>query len=125
MVLRFLFAIAAKKQLRIRQLDAVTTFLNEELSDEIYMLQPEKFNDGSGPVSRSLYGLKQASRAWNEKLNQVLLDCGLNRSEADPCVVYHFVDGEKVLLLAVYVDNMLMFSNQWVLEGEIVEKLKS
>lgn len=125
--IRFLIAVAARKKLRIRQLDAVTAFLNGELHEDIYMLQPECFNDGSGRVcklQKSLYGLKQASRAWNQKLNGVLIDCGLRRSEADPCI-YFSIEGEDILVLAVYVDDILIFSNNIVRESKLVEQLKS
>lgn len=107
-------------------MDAVTAFLNGDLQEKIYMLQPEQFNDGSGRVcklEKSLYGLKQASRAWNSKLNSVLLDCGLQRSEADPCV-YFSISGESILILAVYVDDILVLSNSIMMEMKIINQLK-
>lgn len=125
--IRFLMAVAAKNNLRIRQMDAVTAFLNGELKENIYMLQPEGFDDGSGRVcklQKSLYGLKQASRAWNEKLNTVLLACGLQRSEADPCI-YFSILGESTLILAVYVDDILIFSSSITMEMRLVSQLKS
>lgn len=87
--IRFLIALAAKLNLHIHQMDAVTAYLNGELKEEIYMNQPERFNDSSGRVcklKKSLYGLKQAGRIWNERLNTVLLSFGLKRSEVDQCV---------------------------------------
>lgn len=45
--IRYLMAIAAKFDLNIRQLDVVTAFLHGTLDEEIYMTQPEGFNDGS------------------------------------------------------------------------------
>lgn len=124
--IRFLIAIAVKKQLRIRQLDAVTAFLNGEIEEEIYMLQPERFDDGSGRVCRllkSLYGLKQASRAWNNKLDEVLATCELKRCDADLCV-YYYVDGDNILILAVYVDDILIFTNNIMMETKLVNELK-
>lgn len=111
--LRFLFALAAKHNLMIHQLDAVTAFLNGDLEEEIFMVQPEGFDDGSGRVcalKKSLYGLKQSSRVWNKTLNEVLLKFGLQRSEVDQCV-YHYIDGEKILYVAIYVDDVLVFCN--------------
>lgn len=123
--IRFLLAIAAKLGLRTRQLDVVTAFLNGELEEDIFMLQPKMFNDGSDRVCKlmkSLYGLKQASRAWNMKLNSVLLRCGLQRSEADSCV-YYSTCNDETLILAVYVDDMLVLSNSESTETKIVSKL--
>lgn len=125
--IRFLLAIAVQYDLQIRQLDAVTAFLNGELEEEIYMVQPVGYNDGSGRVchlKKSLYGLRQASRAWNEKLNGVLLEAGLNRSGVDHCV-YHLMQDNKILIVAVYVDDMLVLSNNDEKENWIIDVLKS
>ena len=67
---------------------------------EIYTTQPIGFDDGSGLVcklNKSLYGLKQSSRVWNEELNKVLLSYGLKRSEVDQCIYYH-KDRDKILI---------------------------
>lgn len=85
--IRFLLSIAAKYNMQVDQMDAVTAFLHGELEEDIFMLQPEGFADGSDKVCRlkkSLYGLKQASRVWNAKLNEALIDFGLTRSKYDP-----------------------------------------
>lgn len=114
--LRFLFALAAKHKLLIHQLDAVTAFLNGDLQEQIFMAQPEGFDDGSGRVcslTKSLYGLKQSSRVWNKKLNEVLLKFGLQRCEVDQCV-YHCINGEVILYVAIYVDDVWFFVTTWM-----------
>src|SRR5882762_1595278 len=61
--LRAMLAIAAIQDLEIRQLDIKGTYLNGDLQEEIYMQQPEGFDDRSGRVCRlyrTLYGLKQS-----------------------------------------------------------------
>lgn len=123
--IRFLLAISTRYNLRIRQLDAVTAFLNGDLSEEIYMLQPKGYNDGTGRVCKllkSLYGLKQSSRVWNEKLNTVLLSTGLQRSSMDRCV-YYMINEKQILILIVYVDDFLIFSNDKQQEQQIVDTL--
>lgn len=57
-----------------------------------------------------MYGLKQSGRAWNKRLNSVLKTYGLNRSNADPCV-YYKRERTRTLIIAVYVDDLLIFSN--------------
>lgn len=74
------------------------------------MEQPEGFNDGSGRVCRlklPLYGLKQAGRMWNKKLNAQLTTLGFNRTNADPCVYYNNQDG-KITILTVWVDDIIL-----------------
>lgn len=110
--LRLLLALSAKHDWVIHQMDAVTAFLNGNLKEEIYMIQPDGFDDNSGRVcklKKSIYGLKQSSRVWNEKLNSVLLSFGLNRSEVDQCI-YHAGTEDELLVVAIYVDDVLIFS---------------
>jgi len=56
-------------------------------------------------VLRSLYGLKQAARDWNQKCTGVLLDMGFVQSQADPCLFLH---PDKKLIILVYVDDVSM-----------------
>jgi hypothetical protein len=60
--------------------DFVTAFLNGELVDvDIYMAQPEGYDDGSGRVcklKKGLYDLKQASRIWNNAWYKYLTEIG-------------------------------------------------
>ncbi|GJZ33855.1 retrotransposon protein, putative, ty1-copia subclass [Tanacetum coccineum] len=54
-----------------------TTFLNGYLDEDIYMVQPEDFIDPNHPrkvckLQRSIYGLKQTSRSWNKRFDEVI-----------------------------------------------------
>ncbi|KAE8905227.1 hypothetical protein PF010_g19471 [Phytophthora fragariae] len=64
--------------LECKHIDFVTAFLNGELVDVvIYMKQPESYEDGTDRVCRlrkGLYGLKQASKIWNDTLHKVVLE---------------------------------------------------
>lgn len=88
--IRYLMSMAVKFNLSIDQIDAVTSFLQSELSEDIYIVQPEKFSGGTNKeckLKKAFYGLKQASRTWNNKLNSVLLKLGFIHSNIDPCVI--------------------------------------
>lgn len=119
--IRYLFALAAKHDLEINQMDAVTAFLQGNLDEDIYMFQPDGFSNGTELVchlKKSLYGLKQASRVWNIKLNDAFIEFGLNRSKIDPCV-YFKIDGKCMLFVAVYVDDIMIFSNDSTMKNQL------
>ena len=68
--IRILLAIAAYYDYEIWQMDVKTAFLNGNLTEDVYMSQPEGFVDPENEgkickLQRSIYGLKQASRSWN------------------------------------------------------------
>ena len=57
-------------------MDVKSSFLHGDLEEEIYMKQPEGFIDYSSLVYRlrkSLYGLKEAPRAWYSKMDAFLI----------------------------------------------------
>jgi len=124
--LRVLFALAAYEGWELEQSDVTTAFLNAELDEEVYMEQPvpfqERFGEGVCRLRKGLYGLKQANRNWNLKINDWLLQFGFDRSQVDPCL-YVYRDGVKVLILALYVDDMTYASNCIVLIGRFKKEI--
>ncbi len=101
--LRSLLVIVTQQDLELHQLDVKTTFLNGELEQEIYMQQPQGYEQG-GPnivcrLLRALYGLRQAPRAWHRCLKKVLEDLEFVASFADAALFQGTVNGETVWLL--------------------------
>ncbi|KAM1807138.1 hypothetical protein ACFX11_030192 [Malus domestica] len=87
---RLILALAAQFNWSLRQLDVRNAFLHGDLLDEVYMSQPPGFVCSSHPsnyvckLQKSLYGFKQALRAWNEKFTSFLPSLGFKASFADP-----------------------------------------
>jgi ADP-heptose:LPS heptosyltransferase len=73
---------------------------------------PPGFNDEQtkGKVcklKKTLYGLKQSPRAWFDKFNKAIISFGYRQSNADHTLfIRHYKD--KITLLIVYVDNMVV-----------------
>jgi transposase InsO family protein len=113
--IRSVIAVAANEGMELLQFDVSTAFLYGELQEEIYMAQPEGYNDGTTKVCkllRSLYGLKQAPRCWNRRIGEFLKSQGFNPSEADPCLFIKITATGKIIL-AIYVDDgLIAFKNK-------------
>ncbi|GJT15378.1 zinc finger, CCHC-type containing protein [Tanacetum coccineum] len=74
---RLILALAAYHGWQVHHLDVKSAFLHGDLKEEVYVTQPEGFvqQGNSGKVYKlikALYGLRQAPRAWNVKLDQTL-----------------------------------------------------
>jgi hypothetical protein len=62
-------------------MDIKTSFLNGNIEEEFYMVQPEGFVDPKDAnkvckLQRSIYGLKQASQRWNLCFDEVIKGFG-------------------------------------------------
>ena len=109
--LRVLMAIANQMRMEVHQMDVKTAFLNGTLEEDIYMIQPEgQVVAGKErlvcKLNRSLYGLKQSPRCWNQLLDGFLIEeLGFRRCLGDKAT---YVKGENanVLYLGVYVDDL-------------------
>ena len=107
--IRILLALAAICDLEIQQMDVVTAFLAGLLDTEIYMEQPEGFEQGDDMVCKlvkSIYGLKQAPRLWNQRIRHYLKSIGFTQTYSDPCV---YVNKSSGIILAMWVDDFLIF----------------
>ena len=94
-------------------MDVKTAFLNGDLEEEIYMVQPDGCvipgqENKFCKLVKSLYGLKQAPKQWHEKLDQVLLSGGFSTIEVESCVYTKLVNNDCVII-CLYVDDMLIF----------------
>lgn len=114
--IKMLLTIAGSKDWIVKHFDAKTAFINGELKENIYMRQPEgnRINIGDEKkvckLKKSIYGLKQAAKSWNDKLKETLQMYGFMQGEADSCL-FAKQENENLILLAVYVDDMLVTGN--------------
>lgn len=125
--IRSVISVAASENMTLLQFDVSTAFLYGELKEEIYMKQPDGFDDGSGRVCRlrkSLYGLKQAPRCWNKRFGDFLRNRGFEQSEADPCVFVRH-RGEHRVIIALYVDDGLVAATSKEEAKALIDELTS
>ena len=92
--------------------DVVAAFLFGDLEEEIFMRQPEGFEDGTNRVAkllRSLYGLKQAAQVWNKLLHKELVAAGYLQLISDSAVYIRKAD--HITILAIHVNNIISFGS--------------
>lgn len=93
-------------------MDVKSAFLNGDLEEEVYVVQPpgfiEKGKEGQVlRLKKALYGLKQAPRAWNAKLHNTLISLNFIKSETESAV-YVRGTGSSRLIVGVYVDDPII-----------------
>jgi hypothetical protein len=111
--LRVLLAKATLEDMVIHHMDVKSAFLNGVLSEELYMKIPEglcgdNLDSKCCKLKKCLYGLKQANRVWNQKLDAFLLSQKFHRLATDNSVYILSIPGYP-LYLTVWVDDLLLF----------------
>jgi hypothetical protein len=96
-------------------MDVKTMFLNENLTEYVYMTQPEGFVNPKHigkmyKLQKSIYGLKQASRSWNLYFDKVVKGFGFVKNVEEP-YIYKKVSESAVVFLVLYVDDILLIGN--------------
>eukprot|EP00253_Pinus_taeda_P006877 PITA_06877 len=97
-------------------MDVKSSFLNGDLKENVFMSQPEGFavkghEHKVCKLVNYLYDLKQAQRAWYEKLTEHLLKLNFNHFYLDDVTLFVKKVGKIVVYLVVYVDDLLMTGN--------------
>jgi hypothetical protein len=107
----------------IRSFDVETAFLNAKLKETIYMEEPEGFKSAGNKVvllQKSIYGLKQSPRLWQQELQGTLLELGF-RLTCDNSIYVHDKDET---ILGVYVDDLLCLSKTNAIADELLQQLQ-
>lgn len=108
---RLLFSLCAQFDLKFRQFDVATAFLNGDIKEDLYLTPPEGLTVAEGytcKLKKSLYGLKQSPRCWNTKFAEMLRIFDMKQTLSDPCV--YVATEPDLMYLAIYVDDGLVFA---------------
>ena len=113
-----------------QSLDVKTAYLQgNEIKREIYIDPPRETGiDAIWRLKKTIYGLKDAARAWYEKVKEVIEELGGIKSKYDPVIFYwHNEKNELIGILCSHVDDFCFGGTVKFNEGiisKLAEKLK-
>ena len=109
-----LLAYASSNNFKLFQMDVKSTFLNGFISKEVYVEQPPGFENNGLPnhvfkLTKALHGLKQAPRAWYERLSFFLIKNNFTKGKIDTILFIKNFEN-NFLIVQIYVDDIIFGS---------------
>ncbi|MCO5612936.1 hypothetical protein L7F22_067209 [Adiantum nelumboides] len=122
-IVRTVIAVAASKGWLLHQMDVKNAFLHGDLQEEVYMEQPQGYEDVKHlgyvcKLKKALYGLKQAPRAWHARIVAYLVAIGFYMADADDSL-YVRKNENGIVIVCIYVDDLIIGGDN---EGEIMHR---
>jgi hypothetical protein len=119
---RLVLALSSILGLKSRQVDFDQAFTQSPIAEDVYMKIPQGWYVHNGKLMqhdnpqhrdtshyikllKTLYGVKQAARAWYQHLTPGLTELGFKPSSIDPCLWF-----KDDCILLLYVDDCLLFA---------------
>lgn len=115
--IRTILSLVAIEDLECDSTDVTAAFLNGVLKETVYMKQPKGYKVAGEEfkvlkLNKSIYGLKQSPKAWNDEVNSHLEDTlGYKRLVSDSCL-YYKRDDKDLKIIVVYVDDKMVVGKE-------------
>eukprot|EP00833_Pecoramyces_ruminatium_P005698 jgi/Orpsp1_1/1179730/evm.model.c7180000070562.1 len=112
--IRFILCIATKLKWNTYQLDIQAADLNATLDKKIYISIPKgdkNYGKGFWLLNKSLYGLKQSGRNWNQTISNFLIDKGFIQSSVESCLFFKKHNNSLSCIIGLFVDDMIITGN--------------
>lgn len=127
--MRILLALAARDGVEVMQYDVSNAFLHASLDYDVYIEQPEGYDDPRYPrdeyvikLQRAMYGLKNAGRAWSLHLMDELNKLGFTQNSKDDCL-WTLRKGSSYVHYLFHVDDIMDVSNDDKLRNKTFQRL--
>ena len=109
---RIMIAYASYKGFKVYQMDVKSTFLNGILEEEVYIEQIEGFANKNNKnmvcrMHKALYRLKQAPRAWYDRLHTYLVKIGFERIDDNNNLYMKIDKDNRILISKIFVDDII------------------
>jgi hypothetical protein len=110
--IRLLLAYATRHNFKLYQIDVKSVFLNGLIKEEVYVEQApgsesEEYLNHVYKLHKTLYGFKQAPRAWYGCLRDFLIDNGFRIGEEDSTLFTRRMD-KNLFVCQIYVDDIMV-----------------
>jgi histone deacetylase 1/2 len=127
--IRTVLTLIAMKDWPAHQLDVSNAFLHGNLDERVFCRQLPGFENPDRPdhvclLSKSLYGLRQAPRAWFTRFVGHVTTIGFVQSRSDASL-FVLRRGRDMAYLLLYVDDMILSASSPALLRQIVGQLRS
>ncbi|GJT95719.1 retrovirus-related pol polyprotein from transposon TNT 1-94 [Tanacetum coccineum] len=112
--IRILLAYACALEFKLFQMDAKSVFLNGFINEEVYVAQPKGFINFEKPdhvykLKKALYCLKQAPKAWYDRLKDFLIKHEYKIGMVDDTLLTK-KKSSNLIIVQIYVDNIIFGS---------------
>jgi histone deacetylase 1/2 len=125
--IRTVLTLATSNKWPVHQLDVSNAFLHGVLRETVYCQQPAGFVDSEHPdyvclLDKSLYGLRQAPRAWYQRFTSHLRSLGFITTSSDSSL-FVLRRGSDTAWLLLYVDDIVLTASSTALFQRIINDL--
>ncbi|GKA70809.1 retrovirus-related pol polyprotein from transposon TNT 1-94, partial [Tanacetum coccineum] len=112
--IRILLAYACALDFKLFQMDAKSAFLNGFINEEVYVAQPLGFINFEKPdhvykLKKALYSLKQAPKAWYDRLKAFLIKHEYKMGMVDN-TLFTKKKSSNLVIVQIYVDDIIFGS---------------
>jgi hypothetical protein len=127
--IRILLAFTAFKGFKLYQMDVKSAFLNGVIQEEIHVRQLLGFENPKYPnrvykLSKALYVLKKAPRAWYARLKTFLLDHEYVMGSVEKSL-FTLKHDNDFLLVQIYVDDIIFGGSSQVLVSSFQDMMEN
>jgi len=107
----------------VYQLDVKSAYLHGELVEDVYVDQPLSYQKEDKnkvyKLKKALYGLRQAPRAWYNKIEDYFTQELLDKCPHEHTLFVKQIKEGKILIVSLYVDYLIYIGNDEALHENI------
>ena len=127
--IRILLAIANHLNFKLYQMDVKSACLNGMLQEKVYVEQSKGFVNPHRPddvykLKKALYDLKQAPRAWYDRLTTYLTEHGFKRGSTDTTLFIR-KDNNSFVVTQIYVNDIVFGATNDSLAHSFTDEMKA